>query len=253
MTKLTCDNLIDYINHQLTEEERKSFEQHLEECEECKSELDELQELMDDLPYHSNPEPVPSGMKQRVLANVLDSDSSINNSKNTEEEVKKDKLVQVPKKKNNTWLKPVLAAGLTLSLIGNGAALYYINAGSTEESNPPIDSVNQIANKYQMQASENVNANATAFLLDQKETPTLMIQADNLPELTGDETYQVWVLEGETPHRAGTFTVDQDGTGAVTHSLDNIEEYNYDTIAITKEPNANSQTPQGEIILHSAF
>ncbi|MFS0750651.1 anti-sigma factor domain-containing protein [Oceanobacillus sp. 1P07AA] len=253
MTKLACHNLIDYINHQLTEEERKTFEQHLEECAECKNELDELQELMDDLPYHSNPEPVPSGMKQRVLTNVLDSEKSNNNTKKSENEVKKDNSVHMPKKKNSTWLKPVLAAVLTLSLIGNGAALYYINSGTTEEASPPIDSINQIANKYQMQASENVEANATAFLLDQNETPTLMIQADNLPELTGDETYQVWVLEGETPHRAGTFTVDQDGTGAVMHSLDNIDQYNYDTIAITKEPNANSQTPQGEILLHSAF
>jgi len=62
-----CDHLIDYFNGQLSDEEKRSFEEHLTTCGDCREELRELQELTDDLGFSAEPIEPPSALKQQVL------------------------------------------------------------------------------------------------------------------------------------------------------------------------------------------
>ncbi|MFZ3580328.1 anti-sigma factor [Virgibacillus sp. DJP39] len=257
MMSKDCDLLLDYFNNQLTKEEEERFELHLLECSDCQEELLELQQLTEDLPYSSEPAEPPAGMKKRVLSNVL-GQTETSESRNEAEgkpvdngNVTSINDVNEPVKKKKRLYKPLIAAVLTLSLIGNGAALIYLSS-QPEESNPTNEtSLDTIQKMIALSPSEGVNAQATAMMINQNKKTNLVIQASDLPELEGDEAYQVWVLEDGKPYRAGTFVSNKNGNGAVSFIMNYDGQHNWDTIAITKEPNENSQTPKGEILLSS--
>ncbi|RIU89069.1 anti-sigma factor [Oceanobacillus picturae] len=258
-----CERLIDYFNNQLTEREREEFELHLMECASCQEELAELEELTMDLPLGVDIVEPPEGMKARVLSNVTNGNSDMEDAQSSDKTPKvtdiKDKKDIPPLKKKKSWYKPLIAATLTLSLVGNGMALIYLNqeepdsAEPSEPSEPEQEEVtlDTLSQKHTLQPSEGVSAQATALMIEQNNNINLVIQAEDLPPLSGEEAYQVWVLEDGKPYRAGTFVSSEDGSGAVSYVMDYGEEYNFDTIAITKEPNANSQQPQGDILLSS--
>ncbi|WP_010529379.1 anti-sigma factor [Lentibacillus jeotgali] len=255
MTANHCDRLLDYFNDQLTDEQKAEFEAHLLECEDCRMELAELEQLTEVLPYSSEPVDPPSGMKERVLSNVI--------GEKADDVHEEENVVPVPEsrnepaKKRRGWYKPLMAAVLTLSLVGNGAAVIYItnNEQTTEPAPEPEGgvSLDTLETMRTLQPSEGVNAQATAMMISQNDQTNLVVQANGLEELEGEETYQVWVLEGEQPYRAGTFVPNEDGDGGVSYVMDYEGEQNFDTIAITKEPDANSQTPQGDILLSSSL
>lgn len=73
----------------------------------------------------------------------------------------------------------------------------------------------------------------------------LVVQAEGLPELTGTEVYQVWLIKGDTPQNAGTF-LSQGGNGALYYTFDPQQ---YDTVAITLEPDSGGEAPRGQIVL----
>ncbi|WP_174612977.1 anti-sigma factor [Virgibacillus ihumii] len=251
MTSKHCDLLIDYFNKQLTPEQEKEYEEHLAECADCQEELTELQQLTNELPYSSEPIEPPDGMKQRVLSNVLKEEET---PANTEENVTPlPTKYDTPKHGRNKWLKPAMAALLTISLVGNGAAAIYISTQSNEQEPNPDNTINleNVQAMMALQASEGFNGQATAMMVNQNDGLNLILQANDLPQLEGKETYQVWVLDDGKPYRAGNFVPDNDGSGSVFHAIDYKGEHNWDTIAVTKEPNANSQKPHGEILLSS--
>ncbi|WP_373894700.1 anti-sigma factor [Virgibacillus natechei] len=260
MTSEQCELLLDYFNGQLTKEQREAFEAHLAECESCQEELLELQQLTEDLPYSSEPVEPPEGMKKRVLSNVIGANTDTDTNDNPEP----DNITSLsnenrqPKKKRSGWYKPLVAAVLTISLVGNGAALVYLTNSNEEqgaeqepEQTDTDFSLDAVQQTQDLQPSEGITAEANAMLIEQNDNMNLVVQASDLPQLEGEETYQVWMLEGENPYRAGTFVTDQDGFGAVSYLMDYEEDHNFDTIAITKEPDADSQEPQGDILLSS--
>lgn len=261
MMSNTCDLLLDYFNNQLTHEEQEKFQLHLLECEECQEELMELQQLTEDLPYSIEAIDPPVGMKERILSNV------VNEAKTSEPESDQEPIQEEsnqvtslndwkePKKQGNRWYKPLIAAVLTLSLVGNGAALIYITDDEPKEpsktSEPEEVTLDAIQKMLSLSPSKGINAKATAMMIEQNSKTNLVVQASNLPPLEGEETYQVWVLEDGKPFRSGTFVSNEKGNGAVSYIMNYDGKHSFDTIAITKEPNANSQTPQGEILLSS--
>ncbi|MGP4069661.1 anti-sigma factor [Halobacillus sp. B29] len=273
MMRKECDKLIDYFNDQLSEEEKIEFENHLETCADCKEELEELEALTDDLPFASEPVAPPEDMKDRVLGEVFSQESPAagdrNNDASSEEYRKssknnnldKGKLVFPSEKKakidkTRPWVFRGLAAALVLSIAGNIFALVDEQEQTTPEPDEPEqpgveNGTDQVRARVQLQ-SEGTEANATAALIQQEKGDILTLQAEKLAQLQGEEVYQVWLIEGEKPYRAGTFVANQNGEGAVSYSLNDLPEVtNWDAVAISKEPDATSQTPQGEVILSS--
>ncbi|MDG0811426.1 anti-sigma factor family protein [Cohnella rhizosphaerae] len=67
----TCDLLELYMLGGLTEEEAQRFEAHLSSCVSCGAQRQALADIVGLLPETADPQPVPEGMKKRILANVL--------------------------------------------------------------------------------------------------------------------------------------------------------------------------------------
>ncbi|ARI78921.1 anti-sigma factor [Halobacillus mangrovi] len=267
MMRNECDLLIDYYNDQLSEKEKKEFENHLETCADCRRELEELQMLTADLPFASEPVDPPEDLKDRVLGNVFseaspsateDEADEFPSENETNSIVDFDKIKQdkeeKPIRKKPVWLIRGLVAALVLSIAGNLYALVIDNEEATPEPDPPDapeEGTDQVMKRVQLQGEGN-GATASAALIQQKSGDILTLQAEQLEQLEGDEVYQVWLIQGEKPFRAGTFVANKNGEGAVSYSLDKLpEDTNWDAVAISKEPDATSETPRGEVILSS--
>ncbi|UOQ84039.1 anti-sigma factor [Gracilibacillus salinarum] len=239
-----CEKVINYFNDQLTEIEIEQFEEHLASCDTCQEELKELQELTEDLPFISEPVTPNEGMKDRVLGNILQEEQET-----TAEAVTPIvRTEQQPKRKFQKWIQNGLAAALVLSLIGN---IYLLNQPADSPGNETAATIDEIINSVTLEDTEIMNAAGRASIVENNGEKVLLVQAENLQEIEGDQAYQVWLLEEEKPYRAGTFVPNQVGEGAVAFSLSELEEsnVNWDTIAITLEPSADNQEPQGDIIL----
>jgi len=71
----------------------------------------------------------------------------------------------------------------------------------------------------------------------------------NLPPPEADQTYQAWLIVGDTPISAGTFAVDATGRALLT--LPNPPAAAFDAFGVSLEPAGGSETPT-EIVLLGA-
>ncbi|MDG0811425.1 anti-sigma factor [Cohnella rhizosphaerae] len=98
-------------------------------------------------------------------------------------------------------------------------------------------------------AAADIVATGLATIVIDKNGTHLLVQAEQLPKLQGNEAYQVWLIKGQEKFSAGTFLSDQ-GTGAIYYTLKNG---GYDTVAITLEPDAFGDQPRGKIVLAASL
>ncbi len=233
MTNQHCDQVLDYFNDQLSPDEKLTFEEHLHDCSTCQNELQELTDLTEDLPFLSDPVTPPAGLEERIMTRVLG------------EEPKRAVVHELPSKARSRrgWMLPLTAAILVLSLLGN-VYQYLVTPTTPEEF-----AVDQVLNHVQLAGIEN-DSTGIASLIEQENGITVVIQAEELQAVQNDEVYQVWLIEDEQPERAGTFIPSNNGTGAVVYTLPKSDK-DWDTVAITLEPDATSQTPKGSIVLAS--
>ncbi len=272
MMRNECEKVVDYFNSQLNEQEKKEFERHLETCEECREELEELELLTADLPFASEPVEPPENMKQRVLDAVFADEASLEDhhlSEASSEDPDNSNLIGLkerrernmssadagkPSARKKPWVMGGLAAALVISVGGNIFAIVNENGDTTSQpkvEQPADESTNQVAERVQLKG-EKTKAIATAAMIQQDNQNLLTLQAEGLEKLQGDEVYQVWLIKGDKPYRAGTFVANSNGEGAVAFSLDQLpKDTSWDAMAISKEPDATSETPQGEVIMSS--
>jgi hypothetical protein len=94
-------------------------------------------------------------------------------------------------------------------------------------------------------AAENfISKGLASIVIDNKGTH-LIVQAEDLPEVKQQEAFQVWLIKDNQPVNAGTFSP-HDGKGVIYFTF---EPKDYDTVAITLEPDANGVKPRGTIVL----
>ncbi|MBC2036882.1 anti-sigma factor [Listeria booriae] len=234
--------ILDYINNDLSAEARLEFEAAMERLPELKAEVQELEALMADLPYLSESVTPPEDMKERVLGNVFAQEQETVVPNNNVE-----KIVNIVPKRKRRWVIPSLVAALIISLAGN----FYVIATRDQDTKQATEDTDITKTSKALQASDNVTATATASLIQKGSQNTLVIQAQNLSRLNGAECYQVWLLLDGKPTRAGTFIANDDGHGGVIHSIPT--DAKFDTVAITIEPDNDSQTPKGPIILSTSL
>ncbi|TMU84974.1 anti-sigma factor [Bacillus sp. BHET2] len=236
MTTQQCEHLLDYYNGHLSELEKSQFEKHLENCSQCPEELLELEQLADYLPFASDVVEPPKDLEDRVFANILGEEQRATN------------VEPFAKRKKKAWFFPSIAAALALSLIGNAYLVTQIEDQNEVVEQATIDQVVQ----YVDLAAVSGNAKGTASIIKQGAQTSMVVQASELQNLSNEEVYQVWLIKDDKPERAGTFVTSKDGKGSVVFKFnEEFTKKDWDTVAITLEPDANSQLPQGDIVLAS--
>ncbi|KAA0544603.1 anti-sigma factor [Bacillus sp. BGMRC 2118] len=236
-----CNLLLDYYNNSLTEQEKVQFEEHITSCKSCQEELQELIAITEDFPYLSAPIDPPQGMKNRVLSNVFEEGE--HSKDNTE------KAIHIlPKRKRRSLSVASLAAALLLSLIGN-IYLY----GESRQSSEQLQEkeLATLIKEVQLSSTTNNTMIGKASLVDKDGVLNVVLTAEQLPKTKGEEVYQVWLLEDGKPYRAGSFVPNDNGSGLVTFEMKLEGNHDWDTVAVTLEPDINSNTPLGDIVLAS--
>lgn len=248
-----CDQLVDYLNGTLSPEETRQFEEHLKTCDECR----EIADATGQLPYLSDPAEPPAGMKSRILSNVFAEDEkAVAGMERAPVTTEDDKLFEeeqpkvVPitdRSKKRVWWTPAIAAVLLASLLGNAYTFMQL-----QQEQPAPTEPRTAFQSIDLQPSENFSGDATAAMIEENGAMNLVVQAQQLAALEGDQVYQVWLLKDGQPIPAGAFTANANGEGATYFNIDNNTE-DWDTIAITLEPEAGNETPQGEIVLSAGI
>ncbi|MBB3108066.1 hypothetical protein FHS18_000094 [Paenibacillus phyllosphaerae] len=243
-----CELLEIYLLDGLNAKDKAEFEVHLSRCEACQANQSELQQVIDLLPLAVEEQPVPAGMKKRVLSNVLgqEANADTTGAKQSTSLATERRLNR--KNGQSRWLIPGLSAAVALLVFFAGyqqVTIHDLNqqlAGSDIKPGEPVK-VEQ-AVKLSPAAEDFVSEGLATIVIDQKGTH-LLVQAEQLPQLKGTEAFQVWLIKGETKVSAGTFLAEQ-GNGALYYSF---EPNDYDTIAITLEPDALGDQPRGKMVL----
>ncbi|MBT2582796.1 anti-sigma factor [Planococcus sp. ISL-109] len=245
MTNVNCDQLVDYLNGSLDEQQRQQFEQHLAECPECRDIVD----MTGELPYLAEPVEPNTGMKARILDAVFEEEQK-NEPTEVHTAVREAKTAPtaMPKRTftSSKWT-PLIAAGLLVSLLGNAYAFYELSDRPDAPESPAV-----AFETVDLQPSEAFEGIGTAAIVRDENALNLLVQADQLAPLSGGEVYQIWLLKDGEPIPAGAFTADEENEGAAFFSLEEDTE-GWDTIAITLEPQRGNETPQGEVVLSAAI
>ena len=110
---------------------------------------------------------------------------------------------------------------------------------------PPVGA--KVENSVRLKGSEDdPDAFGMASMIRDENGMRLVVQAENMPSLSGSEAYQIWLIkDGQPPQNAGTFMSDS-GSGGLSLA---IEPDDYDTVAITLEPDAEGKEPRGRMVL----
>ncbi|QHW32004.1 hypothetical protein GZH47_15090 [Paenibacillus rhizovicinus] len=301
-----CENAELYALGGLNEEERAAFEAHLAGCEACALQVKELQTIIDLLPLSAEPVHVPAGMQDRILGNILGSDSAPKatatpggESSGVSFAISPAASSGVPLAKTDsessgiaqspspspqmqasvqqtaapipslpfpssrrqpaqrgwrTWMNVALAAAVVLL----GAYVFTLKdqvsdlrRELTATTEPPQGLRPNEAVSLSAAAQDIVASGLATIVIDTNGTH-LLVQAEKLPQLKGNEAFQVWLMkDGSGVVNAGTF-VSRDGTGGLYLTLDrNLSGYNQ--IAITLEPDAFGQLPRGTAVLAAAI
>ncbi|VXC48202.1 conserved hypothetical protein [Bacillus sp. 349Y] len=235
MTQHQCDHILDYYNGHFSELEKAAFEKHLASCSECQELLNELEQISGYLPYSSEPVEPPTDLEDRVFARILN-----------ESEEKQEPAAAPRQKRRWPWIFPSIAAALALSIIGNAYLFTQLEDQKRVVEEATIDEVVE----YAELAPVSGQGMGTASIIKQGKQTSMVVQASDLAKLSDKEVYQVWLIKDEKPERAGTFVPSGDGKGSVIFKFnEEFTEKDWDQVAVSLEPDANSELPQGEIVL----
>lgn len=237
MTQHQCDHILDYYNGHLSELEKAAFEKHLASCSECQEFLKELEQISGYLPYSSESVEPPPDLEDRVFARILN-----------ESEEKQEPAAAPRQKRRRPWIFPSIAAALALSIIGNAYLFTQLEDQRRVVEEATIDEVVE----YAELAPVSGQGTGTASIIKQGKQTSMVVQASDLAKLSDKEVYQVWLIKDEKPERAGTFVTSGDGKGSVIFKFnEEFTEKDWDQVAVSLEPDANSELPQGEIVLEA--
>ncbi|HSJ39185.1 MAG TPA: anti-sigma factor [Planococcus sp. (in: firmicutes)] len=271
-----CEGLVDYLNGTLSAEETRQFEEHLKTCDECR----EIADATGQLPYLSDPAELPAGMKSRILSNVFAEDSATDSSsassasaassaaggkasssshaesaatdRKPHEETGSNVVPMTDRGRKRGWGTPLIAAVLIASLVGNAYTFMQLQQERAEPTPAPTEPTTAFQS-IELQPSEDFTGGGTAAVIEEEGGAlNLVVTAEQLAALEGEQVYQVWLIEGDNPIPAGAFTTNADGEGATYFNIDNNTE-EWDTIAITLEPQPGNEMPQGQVVLSAGL
>ena len=153
----------------------------------------------------------------------------------------------------NRWIAALAVAAALLLIVSN---VYWVNqVNGLRQQQETITALlrNQEdalaslgtgrANRVQLVSTDTQSQNdVLATVLWTLQSPTALIYSDNLPTLTSDQTYQVWLIKGTQPISVGIFQLDSQGVGVLIFNSDQPMT-DFSAVAISTEPAGGSDQP----------
>jgi anti-sigma-K factor RskA len=231
------DQIVPYVIGEMTSDDKRSFEQHLQSCPSCREEVELLKQTWQIIPYHAEEVEPPADLKAEVMSSIFGSP-----------DYQKSLTQRHPGWKR--WFQPkrvgaVLFLALAVSLWQN--ILLY---GRLSEIEAQLTMPSTFLREYTLKSFDPnmADAKGSAWLFQQGGKKTLVFHVQGLAATEGMQAYQVWLIRDGQRRSAGVFRVDALGNGVLTCELSDQTDL-FQAIGITLEPDANGQKPRGKKVL----
>ena len=202
-----------YALDALSADERQEFEEHLAHCAECQETVAAFHDTAASLAHGVEARQPPPGLRARILDEARS------------------------ERQNVVQLRPRWAVRAT-SAVAAVTALLAIAFGIWAASLH-----NELGDRPQAFGLQGANGQ----LVVTPERDAALIVNDLAPAPSG-KTYEAWVIEGETPTPAGTFS----GGGAQTAVALTRAVPEGATVAVTLEPAGGSESPTGDVLFSAS-
>jgi hypothetical protein len=238
-----CDRLFAIFLGDLTEEEKQAFERHLIACSDCQEELKQLKQTWDTLPYSMDEQEPPPELKSEVLGAILNGHSN--------PQPLSSHPIGHHRRRSRTARNYAVASAIAALLLLGSAGIYGVSHWpKTPEVQSDLSLPAQMVKQISLKSfdASSPGARGQAFLMQKGDSLQLVLQASGLPELQGEQAYQVWIVKSGNRLNGGTFRVDPQGNGVLTFKFD-VDNREFDTIGITLEPDPLGTKPRGKKVL----
>jgi anti-sigma-K factor RskA len=260
--------LDEYALGQLSQDERRTVETHVRECDTCAADLRELAVVMEGLAHSLDPVTPPPALKQRVMSSLA------SQPQEPARTVVEPNVVAMPPKgvKIRRGVHPGWLAAAAVVILGLGVALYSVDAtrrlliDDVQEAQAAVAELQRRLDLNAEQADLAVSIltatdmqpvamsgkeNATGSTARAYWSPTrgLLIVANDLPMPPPGRIYQVWVIGGGTPFSAGLLGEQGVGRGMLIAPPPRGVAPGAVTVAVTDEPPGGLPAPSGSIRL----
>lgn len=224
-----ADEAIAYCLQQMTADEARAYQAHLDTCLACRLKYQEVLETLDLLPLAVPQTAPPPDLKRRIMKQVAAE------AKTT------------PARKGR-WSLPVWAAAAVIALALGSYSLLQIQA--LQQRLEGFKQAAPVERTVQLQGTDKApNASGRVVVAREGGGTRIALQAQGLPSLQAGEAYQLWLIKDGKRRSGGLFVVDATGAGGVATWLPDTAEF--DGLGITREPDVLGQQPRGPKVMGS--
>jgi anti-sigma-K factor RskA len=180
-----------YALDALEPEERRSYEEHLESCEQCREELSSFWETTAALALAATgPEPS-AELRERILAGAR---------------AERQNVVALPRSRRFTPLRAASAVAAIAAVVAIALGAWAISLhGRLGDANDRLALERGTLSVLSDPSARNVSLSKGSGRLVVASGGRAVMVVDGLGPAPTGKTYEVWVIKGDTPKRAGVF------------------------------------------------
>ena len=288
MTCEECEELLGvYVLDVATLEERAAVEQHLADCPTCSQQLQEMRSAVEMLPLAVPQIDPPPYMKDRILSAIRESSQSerqpivrpfrpvVVPTSGTGVRVEQGgqerrsgqqepqpiplsgrRVAATQTRRSRQWLMPLVAAAAIFFLLLSGGLTAWNVSLQHQVTGLQANATNSATNAvtittYGVQGT-NAAPGATGQVVYLPKQHMTVIVMHGLPQLSGTQVYQGWLIKGKQTTSIGLLNVQPDGTATVNY---NGDIQGFDAAAVSKEkgPTATPNAPKGAVVAVGSF
>jgi len=213
-----------YALDALDPDERREYEAHLADCQRCREELASLAQTTEALAIAASGPAPPPGLRDRIL-----------------EGARAEAQVVVPFEPRRRRTVPVLAAAAAMAaVVALSASLWAARlSGDLDDARSALERERAAAAVLADPEARTVALQAGDGRLVVGPEGEAVLVLDGMDPAPAGKTYELWIIEGDTPQRAGLFP-GRDGTDVVPVDGTVAEG---DIVAVTIEDAAGVDAP----------
>jgi anti-sigma-K factor RskA len=223
------DDLAAYALGALHADEAATLERHVDGCDACAERLRWLQPAVDLLPASVEQRTPPPRLRENLME-VVRSEAAAATAE--------------PERQRSSWwesirgfaLRPATGMAVQILLVAGVGVGYLLRGSDTVEPDSTVVAARSL--------DEGVPISATLERVGDSAT----LHVNQMPQLSGDQVYEIWVRRADTMERSNTFVLNSDGTAeaAIPGPLNGA-----DAVLVTREPMGGSMQPTTEPLLEA--
>ncbi len=236
---MTCEALEKlagaYALDAVSEEERRAIEEHLAECLHCQQIIQELQTIVELLPATAPLQEPSKALKGRIMAAVESEPQAI---------LIQPRLERKQQRRRRSWPTALLAAA-AICLLAISSGLTAWNLSLQQQLAHLAARPVVVVHTYMMKGTTTApEANGQLVYLPTQQST--LVTMHGLPDTTGGQVYQGWLLHCQKPVSIGLFNVVH-GIASINYP-GNISSYDIAAISLEPGPSASQGVPKGQIV-----